>query len=149
MYFGYTIQLGILIDINQIHKRFLRFSDDIQSLPNSIQISNETIPIEKTRSGFLARIDPYVNMYGKNKQIDQILDTALTELDNLKVRPNNGMPPTLAQQGHQFFHPSHNVMAGRQRNKKNIHALFANRLIIQSKIVLVNKENKKNQLYGY
>ena len=84
----------------------------------------------------MTRIDPSVNMYGKNEQIDQIVDTVLTELDKLKVRPNNGMHPTLAQKGHQFIHPfllvfSHNVMAGRQRKKENIPVLFVSRGIIQ------------------
>lgn len=66
----------------------------------------------------MARIDPYVNLYGKNPHAGQILDFAISDLESLQVRPNSVMPPTLAQQGHQFLYPSHNVMSGRQSTKR-------------------------------
>ena len=114
----HTIQLGYLINIDKIHKRFLRTQNDYQPTANTVTITNDKVPTEKTRSGFLARIDPYVNLYGKNPQIDNILDTTLNDLEKLKVRPNPGMPPTLSQQGHQFLHPSKNVLCGRQKTKR-------------------------------
>lgn len=73
-----------------------------------------------------------------------ILDTALTELDKLQVRPNNGMPPTLAQKGHQFLYPSHNVMAVRQR-KKNIYACSICKSVHHTKKNVLLK--KKNNMY--
>lgn len=46
------------------------------------------------------------------------MDTALSELENLQVRPNQGTPPTLAQAGHAFQFPSHNVYSGRHPTKR-------------------------------
>lgn len=114
----HTLSLGFVIDINQIHPRFLRDDKEFPSLPNTVLKENIEIEQAKTRSNFLARIDPFVSLYGRNKQVDNILDTALSELENLQVRPNQGMPPTLAQAGHAFQFPSHNVYAGRQPTKR-------------------------------
>lgn len=121
----HTMHLGYIININIIHKRFLRV-DDTQSLPNTITISKEPIPTQKTRNDFLARIDPFVNMYGKNSQVDEILDTCAENLEKLQVHANQGMPPTLAQMGHPFLYPSHNVMAGRQCQKKKHKCSYCN-----------------------
>ncbi len=61
----HTIQLGYIININSISKKFLRVTNDPQNLPNQVIISDDTVPVQKTRSSFLARIDPYFNLYGK------------------------------------------------------------------------------------
>ena len=93
------MRLGYYVDINQIHKRYLRDFADSPSLPNSIIVSNEPVIQVKTRSNFLARIDPYVNRYGRDLKIDEILDNTLSELEKLQLWPNKGMHTTLAQKG--------------------------------------------------
>ena len=117
----HTIQNGYTINLNQIHKRFLRNFNIFQPIPNVIQISESAIPHVKNRTNLLARIEPYSNLYGRNSEVDRIFDSALTDLENLKVRRNAGMPPTIAQSGAAFCHPSHNVLCGRQSTKRKRH----------------------------
>lgn len=119
----HTMHLGYIVNIEIIHKRFLRV-DDFHPLPNTFIISKEPIATKKTRNNFLDRIDPFVNMYGKDPNVDEILDTAINKLEQLQVRPNQGMPPTLAQMGRPFVHPANNVMAGRQPQKKKYKCSF-------------------------
>ena len=101
------------VNLNLIHKRFLRTISTFQSLPNTLQISETPIPRIKNRTNLIARIEPFPNLYGRNSEVDHIFDSALTDLENLKVRRNVGMPPTIAQSGAAFCHPSHNVLCSR------------------------------------
>ena len=95
----------------------------------------------------MARIDPYVNLYGKNPHVDQILDNALNDLERLQTRPNQGMPSTLAQQGHHFLHPSHNVMSGRQSTKKKYKCTQCGSTKHTKRNCPLN--NMKDRLYGF
>lgn len=115
----HTITYGFRFDINQIHQRFLRSINITNNLPNSVFVDETANQIIKNRKNFLSRIDLYLNYYGKNEKVDSILEKTLQDLDNLKVFPNKGMPPTIAQSGRAFTHPSHNVFAGRQKTKRN------------------------------
>ena len=69
-------------------------------------------------SGFLERIDPFVNLYGRSSHVDQILDNALSEFEDLQLRPNSGIPPTIPQQGHQSQYASRHVVDSRSSTKK-------------------------------
>ena len=104
---------GSYVNLNLIHKRFLRTIRTFQSLPNTLQISETPIPRIKNRTNLITRIEPFANLYGRN--------SALTDLENLKVRRNAGMPPTIAQSGAAFCHPSHNTFCGRHSTKKKRH----------------------------
>ena len=115
----HVIRQGFVIDTNQIHKRFLRNPYDIDNMPNLVVIEDSSIQMAKNRTNFLTRIDPFVNLYGKNKDIDSILDTAIDRLESLRIVPNKGMPPTIAQSGRAFVSPSKNVCSGRQKTKRN------------------------------
>lgn len=84
----------MLMKINQILNHDILICPAISSFRQMIN------PAEKTISRFLSRIDPYINLYGKNTQIDGILDSTLNELENLKVRPNPEIHPTIPQQRH-------------------------------------------------
>ena len=145
----HTIKPGYLINIDTIDQRFLRIQNDYQPSINSVTITNEKVTTEKTRNNFLARIDPYVNLYGKNSQIDDILDTTLNNLEHLRIRPNPGMPPTISQQGHQFLHPSKNVLCGRQKTKRVYKCSLCGSTSHTKKACPLNINNKKFKLYGY
>lgn len=145
----HTIKTGYLINIEKINQRYLRIQKDYQPLINSVTITNEKVTTEKTRNGFLARIDPFVNLYGKNAQIDDILDTTLNNLEHLGVRSNPGMPPTISQQGHQFLYPSKNVLCGRQKTKRVYKCTICNSTKHTKKTCPFNPDNKKSKLYGF
>ena len=125
------------VNLNLIHKRFLRTISTFQSLPNTLQISETPIPRIKNRTNLIARIEPFANLYGRNSEVDHIFDSALTDLENLKVRRNAGMPPTIAQSGAAFCHPSHNTFCGRQSTKKSIIVLNVIRQIMTAEIALI------------
>ena len=98
----HTIRNGSCVDLNQIHKRFLRNFNTFQPLPNAIQVSETPTLHVKNRTNLLAQIEPYANLYGHNSEVDNIFDSALTDLENLSVRRNTGKPPTIAQSGAAF-----------------------------------------------
>ena len=81
--------------MDQIHPRFLRNSDNFPTLNNSVLVKDISFPILKNRNSFLARIDPFLNYIGKNDKVDTILNNTVSELENLQIRPNHGMPPTI------------------------------------------------------
>ena len=53
--------------------------------------------------------------YTTNDKVDTILNNTVSELENLQIRPNHGMPPTIAQSGRAFTHPAQNVVGGDKR----------------------------------
>lgn len=110
---------GQVININAIHPRFLRSEENNPALNNTVIIKDITFPQAKNRNTFLARIDPFLNYYGRNNQVNEILDQTVSSLENLQIHPNKGMPPTIAQAGRSFAHPAKNVqMGGRQSTKR-------------------------------
>lgn len=74
----------------------------------------------------MSKTEQNANLYGRNSEVDNILDSAITDLENLRVRRNTGMPPTIAQSGAAFCHPSHNVLCGRQCTKRKRHCSHCN-----------------------
>lgn len=109
---------GSIIDISKIHQRFLRSDDIFTQLPNVVIVKDADISQAKSRNNLLARLDPFINLYGKNKEIDSIFDKTITNLEDLRVEKNPGMPLTLAQAGRTFSHPANNVIGGRQKTKR-------------------------------
>lgn len=91
----HTINFGYIINLDFIHKRFLRVNEVQTNLPNTIAISNTPVTAEKSRNGILVKLDPFVNMYGKDESVNTILDNEVNDLEGLQVHPNKGMPPTL------------------------------------------------------
>ena len=114
----HTMHEGLQIDINTIHKRYLRVNFSNQSASNEIAISVEPTSYPKTRENLLALIEPFASLYGKNKDINDIFDTTIAQLNALKINENPGMPSTIPQQGAEFIHPSRNV--GRRKRKKKL-----------------------------
>ena len=129
------MRYGFQIDINLIHPRYLRTSGDTKILSNIVITDETIIPSVKNRKSFLARLDQFLNYYGKNEEVDKILENTLNDLEKVKVIPNKGMPPTIAQAGHAFSYPSHNVFAGRQKTKRNYACGRLVILIIDNRIV--------------
>lgn len=109
---------GEIIDIKSIHPRFLRSGQDNPVLNNTVIIKDITFPQEKNRNTFLARIDPFLNYYGRNNQVSEILDQTVNNLENLQIHPNYGMPPMIAQSGRSFTHPAKNVQMGGRKSTK-------------------------------
>ena len=144
----HTIRNGYWVDLNQIHKRFLRNFNTFQPLPNAIQVSEIPTLHVKNRTNLLAQIEPYANLYGHNSEVDNIFDSALTDLENLRVRRNTGIPPTIAQSGVAFCHPSHNVLCGRQCTKKQA-MMLETVLFYLSKIILIDFNNFFFYIFSY
>lgn len=61
----HTITNDTIINVNQIHPRFLRVNDFGSVHLNTVIINNENTQITKNRSSFLSRIDPLVQLYRK------------------------------------------------------------------------------------
>lgn len=113
-----VIYFGYIIDQNQIHPRFLRSSCNNIALNNTVTFQNISFPQAQNRNSFLARIDPFFNYYGRNSKVNEILYRTISDLEDLNIRPNQGMPPTIAQSGRPFSHPANNVIGGRQSTKR-------------------------------
>lgn len=114
----HVIYDGYKIDLNQIHPRFLRSSSNNITLNNTVTVQNVSFPQVQNRNSFLARIDPFLNYYGRNSKVNEIFDRTISDLEDLNIRPNQGMPPTIAQSGRPFTHPANNVIGGRQTTKR-------------------------------
>lgn len=114
----HVIYKGCIIDLNQIHPRFLRSSGNNIALKNTVTVQNVSFPQAQNRNSFLARIDPFLNYYGRNSKVNEIFDRTISDLEDLNIRPNQGMPPTIAQSGRPFTHPANNVIGGRQTTKR-------------------------------
>ena len=95
-------------------------STEIQNTPNSVVIKTNTSQLIKNRSNYLSSLDPFISLNGKNDEIDEIFDTAINRLQELRVFPNRVMLPTIAHAGRSFNHPAFNAnIGGRQKTKRS------------------------------
>ena len=115
----HTIRYGFKLDIKLIHSRYLRSDSNSKPIPNVVRTDETNNPLVKNRKNFLSPLDQFLNYYGRNEVVDQILENTLNDFEKVKIFPTKGMPPTISQAGHAFNHPSHNVFAGRQKTKRN------------------------------
>ena len=117
----HVLQPDQTIDVAQFHSRFLRKNNNYPVVQNTVCISKQPRHTKMTRSCILARLDQYLPYYDTNSDIRGIFDETLTKLNEAAVHPNTGMPPTIAQKGRAFLHPSHHVLGGAEKTKKQYH----------------------------
>ena len=77
-----------------------------------------------TRFCILAPLYQYLLYYEIDSDIRGIFDETLTQLNEVAIHPNTGMPATIAQDGHAFLHPSHHVLGGAEKTKKTVSLFY-------------------------
>ena len=98
------------VDLKLIHQRS---SINNIALNNTVTVQNISFPQVQNRNSFLSRIDPFLNYYyDRNSKVNEIFDRTISDLEDLNIPPNRGMPPTIAQSGRLFSHSANNVIGG-------------------------------------
>ena len=108
----------VFLCADALHPRYLRHFNEvtIESVQRVRLVDSDMLTTKY--SDIMARFAPFASAAAHNPEIFSILKNALTQLEEVTVTPNDGMPSTISTQGKFSTHPArHVVLGGRPKEK--------------------------------